>query len=449
VATGSEDFTARIWDVPTGRELHLLRHGHKVIHVEISPDGAYLLTASYDTLVRVWDLRSGTLVTELKGHAAPLNDAAFSADSRRIVTACEDCTARLWRIEPEPPLLNPLGIELGLIAADMSPDGGSIVAAHVDLAGAQVLDLSSRREAVRLEPDHCEIRTLVYSFDGSKILGGCKDGAARLWDARTGQLLHTLPGPPEPIVLSSFSADDRLALTVAGRTARVWDVRTGEPAATLSCEQAIAAAALDPAGERVFLADASWEARIVDLTSGESLALGQNRLGFVQSADFGPEGRTLVTTSATTRVHIRSLPDGKVLATLVHPSRVTYAVCSPDKRWIAAGATDSTLRIWNATTREKWLEIKNVGYFGARASFTSNAGSVMVAWAHEGERFVHFMQLGVYPLDVLAAARRASFGDLTPDERDHFQVGSSEDRRAHREAWQGGHIYGTGAKGDE
>jgi WD40 repeat protein len=128
---------------------------------------------------------------------------------------------------------------------------------------------------------------------------------------------------------------------------------------------------------------------------------------------------------------------------------VTYTVCSPDKRWIATSATDSTLRIWNAATREKWLEIKNVGYFGSRASFLSSASSVMVTWAPEGVRFAQSMQLGIYPLDVLAAAKRASFGDLTPDERDHFQVGSSEERRAHREAWRGGHIYGTEGQAEQ
>jgi WD40 repeat protein len=306
-----------------------------------------------------------------------------------------------------------------------------------------VLDLASRRETVRLEADHCECQVLVYSSDGSRILGGCKDGAGHLWDARTGRLLHELSSPPGPIVLCSFSADDTQALTVAGRTARVWDVRTGAAVATLSCDQAIVSAAFDPAGERVLLADDGRDVRIVDLSSGENLVLPRDPLDFVKSADFGPEGRTIVTTSVTTRVHIRSLPEGKVLATLVHPSRVTYAACSPDKRWIATGATDSTLRIWNAATREKWLEIKKTGFFGARASFTSHASSVMVAWAPEGERFAPYLQPGIYPLDVLATASRACFGDLTPDERDNFQVGSPEDRRAHREAWRGGHIYGT------
>ena len=47
------------------------------------------------------------------------------------------------------------------------------------------------------------------------------------------------------------------------------------------------------------------------------------------------------------------------------------------------------------------------------------------------------------PAHVMEALK-AKFGDLTPDERDHFQVGSAEERRQHRAAWHGGHIYGEG-----
>jgi WD40 repeat protein len=190
----------------------------------------------------------------------------------------------------------------------------------------------------------------------------------------------------------------------------------------------------------VILADAGWNLRVVELASGEETLIPSDPIGVASSLDCGPDWRTIVTTSATTRAHIRSLPEGRIVATLVHPSRVMYATYSPDKRWIATTANDSTVTIWDADTHEKRLEIQKAGYLGKRVSF--GGGSVMVSWTPGGVRYAQTVLVGVYPLDVLAAAERASFGELTPDERDHFRVGSPEERRAKRRAWRDGHIYG-------
>jgi hypothetical protein len=48
----------------------------------------------------------------------------------------------------------------------------------------------------------------------------------------------------------------------------------------------------------------------------------------------------------------------------------------------------------------------------------------------------------IYPLDVRAAALRAKFAELTPDERENFKVGAAEERREYRRTWAGGDIFG-------
>jgi len=72
---------------------------------------------------------------------------------------------------------------------------------------------------------------------------------------------------------------------------------------------------------------------------------------------------------------------------------------------------------------------------------------VVVKWVESGVRDEEArFEVMIYPLDILGAARSARFGELTPDERDHFEVGSAEERREHRERWTGGHIFGKGAE---
>ena len=64
-----------------------------------SPDGKRIVTASEDKTARLWDAATGKPIGEpLKGHEDSVKSAAFSPDGTRIVTASADKTARLWEV---------------------------------------------------------------------------------------------------------------------------------------------------------------------------------------------------------------------------------------------------------------------------------------------------------------------------------------------------------------
>ena len=48
---------------------------------------------------------------------------------------------------------------------------------------------------------------MAFSPDGTRILTGCEDNTARLWDAATGKPLATLAGHRAPVSAVAFSPD--------------------------------------------------------------------------------------------------------------------------------------------------------------------------------------------------------------------------------------------------
>ena len=92
---------AEIWDVRSGKRRTELRgHTATVTGVAYSDDGRRVATASQDGSTRIWDARTGELEVVLRDPVPNTGgDVAFSTDGRRVVTTGRDGVVRIWALD--------------------------------------------------------------------------------------------------------------------------------------------------------------------------------------------------------------------------------------------------------------------------------------------------------------------------------------------------------------
>ena len=95
IATGSYD-DARVWDAVTGKELLSLERGRLVESVAWSPDGSRIAAGSFGG-VQVWDAVTGEELLNLeRGHW--VGSVAWSPDGRYILTKSWRSEIRIWDV---------------------------------------------------------------------------------------------------------------------------------------------------------------------------------------------------------------------------------------------------------------------------------------------------------------------------------------------------------------
>lgn len=143
-------------------------HGEAVLSCVFSPDGRSLASASGDTTVRVWNLRTETPKHTLKGHTNWVQHVAWSPDCKLLVSAGMDSTLRVW--DPEKG-----GEAIGIMKAHTQPI-----------------------TALCFEPMH-------LNMNCNRMASASKDGTVRVWDVILRKVLFTLAQHTAPVMCLRWS----------------------------------------------------------------------------------------------------------------------------------------------------------------------------------------------------------------------------------------------------
>ncbi len=403
LASGSEDYTIKLWDCTAGTCLMTLQgHTGGVCAVVFSPDGNWLVSGSADHTIRVWNLKTGTCERVLTGHTSRVFAIAFSPDSRCLVSGGDDQTVRLWDVNTGECLnLLPYGSRIWAIAfspiATTLNSKHSLVVIGSDDPIVRLWNIATNQCVQVLHGHSNRVWATVFSPDGHLIATGSDDQTIRFWDVETAQSLRTFQGhhnwvwsvslSPTGQLLASGGEDCNVrlwqvdsgqccrvlqghggriwsvafhpaaALLASGsddHTIKLWDISTGRCRKTLKGHtRQVRLVTFSPNGALLASCSGDHTVKLWDVNTGQCLATLEGHTNWVYSVGFSPEGERLVTGSDDQSIKLWDVNTGACLKTFCGQTRRVFSVAfSPTQNRIASGGDDQCVQLWDVDNAE-------------------------------------------------------------------------------------------------
>jgi WD40 repeat protein len=307
-----EDSVA-LWSLEDGQQLATYAGRARVTSFAVSRDESLLATGSPLNVATVARLDGGG-DTIVHPHEHTVTSVLFLPDGGTLLTGdvrgnlyISSTTAAVTRGSISP------GLEGG-VRLLMSPTGGDIVAwsqGHkLFILGADGTPRATLEDHEPVRVDAVSVADVVFSHDGSMIASAGSDKTVRVWNVKTGQLLHTLAGHAGPVLRLAFSRDDKLLASVSpDDSLRIWGATDGRLSSLIELpEGAGRAVAFSPDGAQVATGGSDGIVRLWDVATGQLAHQFLGASAGVTRVLFDPSGKALLAASEEGKLLVWKYP---------------------------------------------------------------------------------------------------------------------------------------------
>jgi WD40 repeat protein len=263
-----------------------------------------------------------------------------------------------------------------------------------------------------------------FSNDGLRVLTTGGDGKARVFSARTGELLRTLRHRGR-VTDATFSRDDRLIATAAADgSGRLWRTTDGALLHVLGHRAPVRSISLSSDGRVAATGSDDSTARVWRVADG-SLVRVLDHDAPVRAVTLSPDGTRLATVTRDGVVTVFSVADGGLLYQLRTPAGLTGAVFSPDGRLLVVLGLDGKAEIRDGRTGS--LHHVLAGHRAAVLSAAfSRRGSLLVTTGADDVAFVWNVARGLQVARLFGHSNLVRDAAFSPNGR--FIATASSDR---------------------
>ncbi|XP_012275046.1 notchless protein homolog 1 [Orussus abietinus] len=263
LASACKNGTILLWDPETGKQIGKPMLGHKMWITALSwepfhsnPTCRFLVSASKDCDLRIWDTVLGQTSRVLAGHTKSVTCVRWGGTGL-IYSGSQDRTIKVWRasdgilcrtLEGHAHWVNTLALNVDYVlrtgpfeikAENSNDDPVERAKSRYEAVGDEKLVSGSddftlflwypakeKKPIGRMTGHQQLINDVKFSPDGRLIASASFDKSIKLWDSKTGKYISSLRGHVQAVYSIAWSADSRLLVSSsADSTLKVWNMK--------------------------------------------------------------------------------------------------------------------------------------------------------------------------------------------------------------------------------
>jgi len=375
IATTSDDYKVNVWEAKTGKQVktiqgylneidkagldynpnsgwdyYIRKYTSLKNEFAISPDGKYLVTGKTGSIARMWELRTGVIKQEFRGHEKAVFCMAFSPDGTKIVTGSADNTLKLWEVSTGELLKTYKGHREVIFSVQFSENGEQFISASWDGA-VRIWDVDHEESVDVLRLENASAYDSKLLKNGLYMLTAMLDKTLKMWERDSKREVREFIGHTDIIHRANVNSKNtnQLASVSWDGTLRVWNISDGLLEEKLSTDKSpLYGLAYNESGTRLAFGGADRKITIVNTANWQTEKVFEGHSGSVTDIEFN--GNFLVSSSDNGEIKIWDLENDKEL--------LSYLILN-ERDWMAitpSGYFNSTGGAANAITFVKDLK---------------------------------------------------------------------------------------------
>ena len=189
-----------------------------------SADSQWLVTSTDDEGVQIWDGKTGQLRHQAHDEEEPFLATSFLPSGDLLLTS-EEGAAQAMNPSDGSRQVMFNGAQIAAYVQGFSPDGRYFIGSYDN--ETHIYDASSGHKLADLPMEVVYPQKMIFSNDGSMVIGGKEDGTVMVLSVPDARLLNSFKAHDDRWAAQGLYTYDNRVLTVSEETLKLWDFKSG------------------------------------------------------------------------------------------------------------------------------------------------------------------------------------------------------------------------------